>query len=122
AQARRAQERRAQELRTLSPRRGATGSRARARAPAPPRRARAHAGKRGRRARTNRGAEILTGVCRKWEKTGTLQAMVAFVSALSLLLGSLHGTVMRGPTMPVCQVGKPCDAPAAHVTLFFTRY
>ena len=24
--------------------------------------------------------------------------------------------------MPVCQVGKPCDAPAAHVTLFFTRY
>ena len=48
--------------------------------------------------------------------------MVAFVSALSLLLGSLHGTVMRGPTMPVCQVGKPCDAPAAHVTLFFTRY
>ena len=47
--------------------------------------------------------------------------MAAFVSALSLLLGSLHGTVMRGPIMPVCMVGKPCDAPAAHLTLYFTR-
>lgn len=47
--------------------------------------------------------------------------VVAFVSALSLLLGTVHGTVTRGPLMPVCQVGKPCDGPAAHVTLFFTR-
>ena len=45
--------------------------------------------------------------------------MVAFTSSLALLLGSLHGVVMRGPTMPVCQVGKPCEAPAAHVTLRF---
>ena len=28
---------------------------------------------------------------------------------------------MRGPIMPVCMVGKPCDAPAAHLTLYFTR-
>jgi len=46
---------------------------------------------------------------------------VAFVSALTVLLGTLHGTVMRGPIMPVCMVGKPCDAPAAHVTLYFAR-
>jgi hypothetical protein len=47
--------------------------------------------------------------------------MVAIVSALSLLLGSLHGTVMRGPTAPVCRVGTPCTAPAKHITLYFTR-
>jgi hypothetical protein len=47
--------------------------------------------------------------------------VVAFVSALSLLLGSLHGTVMRGPITPVCKVGTPCDAPAKHLTLIFTR-
>ncbi len=45
--------------------------------------------------------------------------MPALVSSLALLLGSLHGVVMRGPIMPVCMVGKPCDAPAAHVTLRF---
>lgn len=47
--------------------------------------------------------------------------MLTFFSALVLLLGSLHGTVTRGPITPVCQVGVPCDGPAAHVTLFFTR-
>jgi hypothetical protein len=47
--------------------------------------------------------------------------VVAFVAALSLLLGSLHGTVMRGPIAPVCRVGTPCSAPAKHITLFFTR-
>jgi hypothetical protein len=47
--------------------------------------------------------------------------MVAFVSALSLLLGTLHGHVMRGPTTPVCTVSVPCEAPAAHTTIFFTR-
>jgi hypothetical protein len=44
-----------------------------------------------------------------------------FLSALALLVGSLHGTVMRGPITPVCQAGVPCDGPAAHVTLLFTR-
>ena len=47
--------------------------------------------------------------------------VLAFLSALALLLGSLNGTVTRGPITPVCQVGTPCDGPAAHVTLFFTR-
>ena len=33
----------------------------------------------------------------------------------------LHGVVRRGPTMPVCLVGSPCSAPAAHVHLTFVR-
>ena len=41
--------------------------------------------------------------------------------ALALLIGSLHGVVMRGPITPVCMVGKPCDAPAAHLRLEFVR-
>jgi hypothetical protein len=45
--------------------------------------------------------------------------MLAFASSVALLLGSLHGVVMRGPTMPVCLVGQPCEEPAAHVTLRF---
>ena len=47
--------------------------------------------------------------------------MVASLSAVALLLGTLHGQVMRGPTTPVCIVGKPCEAPAKNVTLFFAR-
>ena len=47
--------------------------------------------------------------------------VIAFVSALSLLLGTLHGHVMRGPIAPVCRVGVPCEAPAKHATLYFTR-
>ena len=47
--------------------------------------------------------------------------VVAFVSALSLLLGTVHGRVMRGPIAPVCRVGVPCEAPVAHTTLYFTR-
>ncbi len=47
--------------------------------------------------------------------------MVALASSLALLLGSLHGIVMRGPITPVCMVGKPCDAPAANLSLRFTR-
>jgi hypothetical protein len=48
--------------------------------------------------------------------------MPALVSAVVLLVGSAHGTVMRGPITPVCSVGTPCSAPARHVTLFFTRH
>jgi hypothetical protein len=33
----------------------------------------------------------------------------------------LHGTVMRGPITPVCQVGKPCNAPMAGAVLVFRR-
>ena len=52
--------------------------------------------------------------------------MIAFGStvlllAVSLLLGALQGQVMRGPIAPVCHIDKPCDAPASHVRLFFTR-
>jgi hypothetical protein len=47
--------------------------------------------------------------------------LVAFISALALLTGTLHGTVMRGPIAPVCRLGTPCSALAKHVTLSFTR-
>jgi Carboxypeptidase regulatory-like domain len=46
------------------------------------------------------------------------------VSVLAVLLATaagLFGSVERGPTMPVCRVGVPCDEPAANVTLLFTR-
>jgi hypothetical protein len=33
----------------------------------------------------------------------------------------LQGVVRIGPTSPVCRTGTPCDKPAAHVTLRFTR-
>jgi hypothetical protein len=33
----------------------------------------------------------------------------------------LRGYVMRGPTMPVCRVGVPCDEPAPGVKLRFLR-
>jgi hypothetical protein len=51
----------------------------------------------------------------------SVEKVVALASSLALLLGSLHGIVMRGPIMPVCMVGKPCDAPAAHLLLRFQR-
>ena len=47
--------------------------------------------------------------------------LVALVSAVALLTGTIHGTVMRGPTAPVCRIGTPCRAPAKHITLSFTR-
>jgi hypothetical protein len=43
------------------------------------------------------------------------------MSAVALLTGTLHGTVMRGPIAPVCRLGTPCSAPAKNVTLSFTR-
>jgi hypothetical protein len=47
--------------------------------------------------------------------------LVALVSAVALLTGTIHGTVIRGPIAPVCRIGVPCSAPAKHVTLSFTR-
>ena len=35
--------------------------------------------------------------------------------------GGLKGRVMRGPIMPVCRVGVPCDEPARGVKLIFSR-
>jgi hypothetical protein len=46
-------------------------------------------------------------------------AAVATASAAPTL-GGLHGTVKRGPITPVCRVGVPCDAPAAHIVLVFS--
>jgi hypothetical protein len=31
----------------------------------------------------------------------------------------LHGTITRGPTTPVCQVGRACTAPMTGATLVF---
>jgi len=47
--------------------------------------------------------------------------LVALVTAVALLTGTIHGTVMRGPIAPVCRIGTPCTAPAKGVTLSFTR-
>jgi hypothetical protein len=41
--------------------------------------------------------------------------------ALAALVSGLHGVVMRGPTQPVCQIGKPCSEPAVGVVLVFSR-
>ncbi len=40
---------------------------------------------------------------------------------LLIALVLLHGTITRGPTTPVCQVGKPCSEPMAGAVLVFTR-
>ena len=46
--------------------------------------------------------------------------LLAFVLASAGSSG-LRGVVTRGPTQPVCMVGRPCTKPAANVTLTFTR-
>jgi hypothetical protein len=56
-------------------------------------------------------------------------ALVVMAAGLALAAGAsaatprsgLHGTLMRGPITPVCMMGVPCDAPAAGVTLTFSR-
>jgi hypothetical protein len=48
---------------------------------------------------------------------GTLVGM----HLLAIALVVVHGVVMRGPTQPVCEIGTPCSAPAAHVKLVFHR-
>jgi hypothetical protein len=56
---------------------------------------------------------------------GGLAASIA--AGLALAAGpdaapsGLHGTVYRGPTTPVCRTDVPCEAPAAGVTLSFSR-
>jgi len=34
-------------------------------------------------------------------------------------MGSLHGTVTRGPTTPVCRTGTPCSGPGSGQRLIF---
>jgi len=46
---------------------------------------------------------------------------MAVLLTAALLASGLHGIVMRGPTQPVCQVGKPCSAPAVGAVLVFSR-
>jgi hypothetical protein len=43
------------------------------------------------------------------------------MQVLAIALVLVHGVVMRGPTQPVCEIGTPCSAPAAHVKLVFHR-
>jgi hypothetical protein len=56
--------------------------------------------------------------------TGSAGAAAAFRPAAARVrseVSGLHGIVYRGPTTPVCRAGVPCEAPAAGVTLRFTR-
>ena len=46
---------------------------------------------------------------------------MAAVLGLVLALSGVHGVVTRGPTTPVCQVGKPCSEPAVGAVLVFSR-
>jgi len=46
---------------------------------------------------------------------------MAALLALALSLTGLHGIVTRGPTTPVCQVGKACSEPAVGAVLVFSR-
>jgi len=48
-------------------------------------------------------------------------ALAPAMSSASVTRSGVHGSVRRGPTQPVCQVGTPCTAPAAGVRLTFSR-
>ena len=50
-----------------------------------------------------------------------LAAGVAIALVLATGTSGLRGVVTKGPTQPVCMVGRPCSKPAANVTLTFTR-
>lgn len=55
----------------------------------------------------------------------TAAALVVLLAASSAGAATsssgLRGIVMRGPITPVCVAEQPCDAPAKHVTLVFSR-
>jgi hypothetical protein len=46
---------------------------------------------------------------------------MAFLLAATLLASGFHGVVTRGPTTPVCQIGKPCSEPAVGAVLVFSH-
>jgi hypothetical protein len=46
---------------------------------------------------------------------------VSVLLALALVASGLHGVVTRGPTTPVCRVGKRCSAPAVGAVLVFSH-
>jgi hypothetical protein len=57
---------------------------------------------------------------------GVMVAALVLASAAagigqSASVSGLRGVVMRGPTKPVCIEGEPCEAPAAGLTLRFSR-
>jgi hypothetical protein len=54
---------------------------------------------------------------------GCIAALIALAasSADAGTSSGLRGIVMRGPELPVCIVGQPCDEPAANVLLVFLR-
>ena len=45
----------------------------------------------------------------------------AACAAATIPKTGVRGIVLRGPTQPVCQVGRTCEGPAAAVTLVFSR-
>jgi hypothetical protein len=51
---------------------------------------------------------------------GVALALVAGAQA-AVRRGTLAGEVRRGPITPVCVIEQPCDEPAKHVTLLFSR-
>src|SRR5438270_5260434 len=46
---------------------------------------------------------------------------MAALLALALVTSGFHGVVTRGPTAPVCRIGKPCSEPAVGAVLVFAR-
>ena len=55
-------------------------------------------------------------------RTLTLVVAVLLVaSPATAATSGVRGVVTRGPITPVCQVEKPCSAPAKRVQLTFTR-
>jgi hypothetical protein len=57
---------------------------------------------------------------------GVMVAALVLASAAAAVgesasVSGLRGVVMRGPTKPVCIEGEPCEAPAAGLTLRFSR-
>ena len=54
-------------------------------------------------------------------------ALLALVLAVApagaaIVPSGLRGVVTRGPITPVCAAERPCDAPAKHATLLFSRH
>jgi len=51
----------------------------------------------------------------------TLVPLGGAASAAATTVSGLRGVVLRGPLAPVCRLGESCEAPAAKVTLVFSR-
>jgi hypothetical protein len=51
----------------------------------------------------------------------TIALLVSASAQATVRRGGLQGLVTRGPITPVCAAEVPCDGPAPHVTLLFSR-